>query len=290
MVICAMRAGRVGVALFGIGTVICAALAGMFPRPASAIELLTNGNFEATPVSGNAPGWTRFEQAGSIGQFYLDVPGTTVQSASVLDTPGNGLTPGGGNLYAVSTIANADSSEAGPGAHSLFQSFSLPGNATSVTSVTLRYQFFASDPFELRVLGSEFGLDYTKGTPDSITGEPINQHARIDILRGGASPLSTNASDIIRTVKAPFAQSANEGWENQQVDVTSGLQIGQNYTLRFAVVKNKQELLLGVDNVSLDFIGTVIIPETNTAGLMGLPMLLACAITLIRRRAAHRTP
>ncbi|MBC8140392.1 MAG: hypothetical protein H7Y38_02995, partial [Armatimonadetes bacterium] len=271
--------------LFGIGTVICAALAGMFPRPASAIELLTNGNFETDPGSGFAPGWTRFEQTGSVGQFYLDTPGSTVFSANELGTP---QTTEGGARYAVSVAANATGTQSGAGAHSLSQSFSLPGNATSVT---LRYQFFAQNYRQLGTAGGEAGLDYTRGTPDG-NGGFINMHARVDILRDGALPLSTNASDIIRTVEAPFSRAANGSvWEVKQLDVTSGLQFGQTYTLRFGVVKNVDELLLGVDNVSLDYVGTVVIPETNTAGLMWLPMLLMGGMGLLRRyKAQPRTP
>lgn len=279
MVMCVKR--------LGWGIAVCGLLWAM-PRPASAIELLTNGNFEAAPENGNAPGWSRFEQAGSIGQFYLDAPGTTVQSANTLNTPTNGLTPGGGNLYAVSVAANATGTESGPGAHSLYQSFSLPGNATSVT---LRYQFFALNYRQAAALGGEAGLDYTKGTPDSITGEPINMHARVDILRATALPLSTDPSDIIRTVEAPFSRAANDGqWESKELNIASGLQFGQNYTLRFAVAKNKEEFLLGVDNVSLDYIGTVVIPETNTAALMVLPIVFAGAVTLYRRKGQRRTP
>jgi len=280
MVMCAKRCGWVGMG--------CTVLLAVMTRPVLAIELLTNGNFEATPVNGNAPGWSRFEQTGSIGQFYLKAPGAQVQSANLLDTPGNTLTPGGGNLYAVSIAANATGTESGPGAHSLSQSFSLPGNATNVT---LRYQFFARNYRQATALGGEAGLDYTKGTPDSITGEPINMHARVDILRANvANPLSTNTADIIRTVEAPFSRAANDGqWEAKQLDITSGLQFGQTYTLRFAVVKNVDELLLGVDNVSLDYTGTVVIPETNTAGLMVMPMLLAGAV-ILRRRVGRRTP
>ena len=250
-----------------------------FPRPAAALELLTNGNFEAPLVNGYAPGWTHFEQAGSIGQFYLDAPGTTLPVADPtyqLDTPANTLTPGGGTTYAISFGSSSTVRETGAATHGLSQGFALPGNAASLT---LRYQFFARDYFQFGEFVDPAGLDYT------ASGN--NQHARIDILRGGASAFSTNPADIVRTVKQPFARSNNENWENGQINLAGDLQAGQNYTLRFAVVTNREVLAVGIDNISLDFVA--VIPETNTVGLMLLPLLLGGAV-ILRRQVARRMP
>ena len=263
--------------------VTCALVCGMLATPASAIELLMNGDFEQT-VPGNAPtGWTLFQQAGSIGQFYTDAPGSELPSFDPgfrLDMPDNNLSGGGGRTYAVSAPFSITDNSVGAGTHVLSQTFSLPGNATSLR---LRYQFFAIDLGNLGDLEQPSGLDYTTGgTFDPNDTATFNQLARIEVLRGGASPFSTNAADIVTSSTQSFkgVQTRNQEWEQRDIDLTGNLQFGQNYTVRFAVVSNGAPVILGVDNVSLDFIGRVIIPEAGTGWLALIPG----AVLLIRRR------
>ncbi len=257
---------------------LCLVLLAPLTPNAFAVNLLTNGDFEATPVNARPPGWTLFEQAGSIGRFYLDQPGTTAPSfdpgyATV--TPSNDLIPGGGTTYAVSTPTSDTVSQAGPAAHALSQSFSVPGTASSIR---LNFQMFLLDTRLVGEQADPSGLDYTSGG----SGRD-NQQRRVDILRAGSAPLSTAAPDVVDsfTLGNP-GELQLSNWTQFDFDLAGVLKPGQQYTLRFATVSNKEVIVMGVDNVAINYEGTGVVPEGGTPWLFIPPALWL--LTRARRR------
>ena len=260
---------------------LCLAVLASTGANAFALELLTNGNFEATAVNDRPPGWTLFEQTGSVGRFYLDQPGTTIPSGDstlqTLTTPINSLTPGGGNQYAISVAASDTTSEQGPGAHALYQSFTLPGFATSVN---IGFQVFTRDFYNIGAQVNAAGLDYTSGGTDAP-----NQQARVDILRGGASPLSIAPADLIDSFNINQLAAADSNWVQYNKDITSLVVPGQAYTIRFATVSNRYVIGMGVDNVSVNFIGQQVLPEPGSVFLFAPPALLLIGYAWHRKRS-----
>src|SRR5262249_5815562 len=160
------------------GVVLVAALALLFGavRPAGAAEILVNGNFE----TGTFAGWTVADDNspfGVGGTFFISTPGAPTPATGFATAPN----PAGGAFYAVS-----DSDF--PGAHALLQDFTVPAGQ----SVFLSYQMFVNDQSGLGPIVDPTGLDPTTGGTFND-----NQHARVDILRGGASDFSTAAGDVI---------------------------------------------------------------------------------------------
>lgn len=262
---------------------VCLALLGFSATETLAVELLVNGNFEAAPISGRPPGWSSFEQAGSVGRFYLDTPGSTIPAGdstlSQFDTPDNNFTPNGGTQYAVSIAASDTTPDQGPGAHALYQSFSLPGTPTSVN---LRFQFFSRDISNLENQPHPSGLDYTSAGTDVI-----NQQIRVELLRSGASPLSTASEDVIFNFNQPESMivldEPDSQWMQYNRDITGLVAPGQNYTIRFASVSNRAVIVFGVDNVSIDYLGSFAIPESGSAFLFAPPALLLLGYAIRRK-------
>ncbi len=226
--------------------------------------LLTNGSFE----TGNLSGWTT--AASGDGSFQL---GTTANDGS-----GHYLTPGtqsfsvgpkSGFYYAVSDGSSPDN--AGPGAHALLQSFTLSGAASHVL---LSFDMFVNDYNGAGALNVGGALDPTQATP--------TQYARVDILKGTASALSTDVSDILVNLYAgEDAGNPPNAYTHYQFDLTSFLPTGSTYQVRFAEVDNQFVLNQGVDNVSL----TAITPEPGTLGLLlGLTAFGGLLKTRLRRK------
>jgi hypothetical protein len=234
-----------------------------FSRPASAQQLITNGGFE----TGAFTGWTLANQAnpldvGNQNHFTISTPGA--------DTPPvNGIffntapNPTGGAFYAVS-VADL------PGAHALLQDFTV----TSPSSVLLSFQMFVNDQSGIGPIVDPTGLDYTTGGAFND-----NQHARVDLLRAGASDLSTNPADVLANFYLgvdPINFDQNTGnlipnpYTNYSFDLTSLVGAGGTYRLRFAEVDNLSALNVGVDNVSiLAAVAPPSVPEPgSTAALL----------------------
>ena len=85
-----------------------AATLALIAAPASAAQLLTNGDFE----TGTYAGWTALNAPASNGSIQLDTPGSTTP-VSGMATAANAL---GGWFYSVTD-------QSGPGAYALLQTF-----------------------------------------------------------------------------------------------------------------------------------------------------------------------
>ncbi|MGH9870310.1 MAG: hypothetical protein ACREAA_19410 [Candidatus Polarisedimenticolia bacterium] len=186
-------------------------------------DLLLNGDFEAGFAS-----WLVADEPGSAGTFVTDAPGTTVPSSGH-PTAAN---PGGGLLYAVTDMA-------GPGAHALLQTFTVPVGASQVT---LAFQMFVNDWSGAGPVINPAGLTVLAGP---------NQHARVDLLVSGAPPLDTGAG-----VVATYYLSVDPGgppnpYRSYVFDLTGVALPGGSYQIRFAGVETLSHLHVGVDNVRI---------------------------------------
>jgi hypothetical protein len=225
---------------------------------AYAIPLLTNGGFE----TGTLSSWTVANETGSFpGSNFFAIAGTT--------TPQSGSTtvgPASGSFYAVS-----DSN--GAGAHALIQTFTVPGPASAVI---LSFDLFANS-YATAVV-NPIGLDFADGA---------NQHARVDILRAGASPLDTGAGVLQNFFLGADAGSNPHTYTSRTFDITTLVGGGGTFQLRFAEVDNLFFFNLGVDNVSVNFTAATGAPEPGGVVLTAVGI---CGLSLLLRRAAllHR--
>jgi PEP-CTERM putative exosortase interaction domain len=238
----------------------CAAAVVVAPRPAQAQELITNGGFES-----GFTGWTREDQTGSDGTFFLQTGTESPLNGFPVPTPPEG--------------ANAAMTDAGAGgSHVLYQDFVVP---VGMTTGTLSFSLFLNS-------GAEFvtpeNLDWAATNP--FGGQNLNQQARVDLLLATADPFSVAAGDILLNVfqTAP-TDPLTSGYADFSVDVSAVLAAhqGQTLRLRFAEVDNISFLNLGVDRVSLG--ATAVVPEPASLLLMltGGGVLLGSA-RLVRRR------
>ena len=233
------------------------ALVGMvLAAPSFASELITNGGFE----TGTFAGWTVVNQTGGNGNMYISSPGSNTPNG--FSSAGN---PSGGSFYAVSD-------QTGPGTHALLQTFTVP---SSVTHATLSFQMFVND-WDGGPTINPAGLDYTASP---------NEHARVDILSAGASPLDTGAGVLQNLyLGADLPVEVVHPYTNYSFDITPLVSGGGTFQLRFAEVDNQSNFNLGVDNVSIQ--DTV--PEPSTFALLGIGAVSLLAYAWRRRRSAGR--
>jgi hypothetical protein len=199
---------------------LAAALTGF---DASAQQLILNGDFET-----GLAGWTVTDQAGGSGTWTAgDASGIGPLSASATVGPHGGLS------YALSD-------QGGPGAHALTQSFVVPPSATGVS---LSFSMFVSDWSATGGVINPIGLDSTG---------PANQHARVDLLTGTASPFSTAPADVvINFYLGVDAGTPPRPYKDYAFDLTGIVTAGGTYQIRFAEVDNQLFLNMGVDDVSI---------------------------------------
>lgn len=226
---------------------------------AQAAELIQNGGFEVQGVdSYDISGWQVGEQ-GFLG-------GVLSQSGTVSEVTGN-TTVG---AYQGSYYGLLDNY--GLAASVLYQSFTT----TAVSQATLSFQMFVNNQNATTEIDAA-GLDYSGDATDHA-----NQHVRVDVLKAGSDPFSTNSTDILQTL---YVGGANGGlaandYINYQFDLSSSLAAGGSYVLRFATVANQSSLQLGLDNVSLQTVSSVPEADTNALMLAGLGVIAA----VMRRR------
>ena len=120
-------------------------------RPASATPLILNGSFEA-----GLAGWTRVDQVGSDGTFFLQTGTTSPVNGDPVPAPTDG-------------ISAAMTDAQGPGTHVLYQDFVVPVGTLS--------GFLAFDVF----VGNRADAFATPNTLDFST-PALNQRARVDIM------------------------------------------------------------------------------------------------------------
>lgn len=222
---------------------VALALTWLIAPSGHAVELITNGGFET-----GFTGWSLFDQAGGDGGFFLG--STTFTPLSGSPTVG----PAGGNFYAVSD-------QNGPGAHVLLQSFTINSGSTAILS----FSMFVNDQSGVGPIVNPAGLDYT--------ADP-NQHARVDILRAGADPFSTNPADVLANFYLNVDPFNNPNpYTDYSFDLTSLFGAGGTFLLRFAEVDNQLFLNLGVDNVSIESNPAGVPESGSTVLLLGASLL-----------------
>jgi hypothetical protein len=200
------------------------------------IELLTNGGFETGLTD-----WT-----------VTDSGSGTFETTSAL-APSNGVytTVGAseGTSYAVS-------SQNGPGAHALTQTFFVPLDSILVT---FSYDMFVQTNGLLAI--NPAGLDET-ATP--------NQHARVDLLTSGALAFDTGAG-VLGNFYLGIDGTPTQPYTSYLFDITSLVTPGTSYQIRFAQADNQGNFNQGVDNVSLQAtVQAQQVPVPATLALFGL--------------------
>lgn len=238
-----------------------AALAGGLTRHVQAQQLITNGGFEA-----GFSGWTRSDQVGSEGTFFVQT-GTT--------SPVNGFTvpaPPAGTQAAL-TDAQA------PGSHVLYQDFTVP---TGILGGTVGFSLFINNGATDIISGAP--VFFSPATLDFAT-PTLNQQARVDILAASAAPFSAAAGDVLQNLfQTSPGNPGVSGYNNFSINISSLLvaRQGQTLRLRFAEADNVAFLNLGVDRVSLQ---AASIPEPSSL-LIAAGGLLPLAWGVGRRRRA----
>lgn len=232
------------------GLVLAATLGFASAPTHAAVELLSNGDFEL----GSFAGWTVTDLAPGSGSWFIDTPGTT-SPISGFATAAN---PTGGSFYAVTD-------QDGPGTHALTQSFSI---APGASSVIFSFQMFANDQSGKAPIINSAGLTHVAGA---------NQHVRIDLLTGAATPFDTGAGVLANFFLGDDLGVNPNPYTGYSFDITALVSGGGTFQVRFAEVDNQVFYQMGVDNVSV--LATV--PEPGSLALAGLALALA---GLARRR------
>lgn len=228
---------------------------------AQAAELIQNGGFEVQGAdSYDMPAWQMAEQG-----FYGSV---LSQSGNVTDVTGNHTV----GAYQGSYYGLLDNY--GLASNVLYQSFTT----STVSQATLSFQMFVNNQHATTEIDAA-GLDYSVDATDHP-----NQHVRVDVLKAGSDPFSTDDADVLQSV---YVGGSNGGlavndYVHYQFDLTSTLSSGGDYVLRFATVANQSSLQMGIDNVSLQTVSAV--PEADSYGMLlaGLGVIAA----VMRRRYA----
>lgn len=225
-------------------------------QSASAVELITNGGFEADGVDVYSPdpvtGWTASSD-GIIGG--AGVIGAAISPGSGFAVPG----PASGNFYAFLDGAQ-------PSANAISQTFSTIG----VTAATLTFKLFSLDAQ---------GVGSTQTSDLDYTSFP-NQYLRVDLLKASAGAFDTGASVVANLLSADG--SLIGAYADYSFDLTPWLAAGGTYQLRFASVGNVGPLVVGIDDVSLDVRP---VPEPSTWAMLAAG-LAALGFTAQRRRRA----
>lgn len=211
--------------------------------PASAVALLTNGNFEA-----GLNAWTVTEQAGSLGSWFSQSGDFSPLSGFRVPRPPEG------NFAAMAAQNN-------PGSYLLTQDFLVPDRIAGVASVG--FLLFIQNLAGSFVIPDT--LDYTAGP---------NQQFRADIMTTGADIFSVAPADVLQTLyQTDVGDPTFRPYSPVFVNVTDLFRDhpGQTLRLRFAETSNLFFFQTGLDVVNI----AVAIPEPATpflllAGLAGL--------------------
>jgi len=225
--------------------------------PAGAQELLTNGDFE----SGAFAPWVVTDLAGGSGTFHIDAPGTTTPIGGFATSPGTGAS------YAVSD-------QSGPGTHVLIQSFVVPALGAGDT-VTLSFDMFVKDQSGIGPINNAVGLDHTMGA---------NQHSRVDVLTGAATPFDTGAGVLGNFYLGVDPGPTPNPYTPYSANITGIVSAGGTFQVRFGEVDNQLFQHLGVDNVSVLLTPGIVAPTMSPMALAALLLLLFVAGGMLLKR------
>lgn len=209
--------------------------------PAQASTITLNGGFEA-----GFTGWTRIDQLGSDGTFFLQSGTSSPVNGFAVPAPPEGTT-------AAMTDAGA------PGSHILFQDVVVP----STGAVSVAFSLFINNRNGAPDFFAPGSLDFS--TP------ALNQQARVDFMTTSAAPFSVAAGDILQNLFSTLPGSPLvSGYNSFLIDVTSLFQAhtGETLRLRFAEVDNVAPFNMGVDAVAIN-VDTEAVPEPATLVLLG---------------------
>lgn len=201
---------------------VTAALFCVLLLPTRAAELLVNGGFES-----GLSGWTKSDQVGSDGTFFLQSGNTTPVIGSIVPVPPEG-----------SFAAMSDAP--GPGSHVLYQDFVVAMGS----AYTLGFSLFIGNRADAFFAPDMLGFE----TPT------LNQQARVDIISTSADPFSVEAGDVLQNLfQTNPGDPLISGYTDYSFDVSALLSAheGETLRLRFAEVDNVFTFNLGVDKVSL---------------------------------------
>jgi hypothetical protein len=212
-------------------TMIFAAVALATAAPATAANLIVNGDFE----TGTYAGWTTSVEGGSNGNLQIEgYDGTSPISSFAYQN-----NAAGGDFFSITD-------QGGPGAYSLTQAFTLTKSAT----VTITFDHFANNSTRTVI---DNGRLYSTGA---------NQNAVVDLLTGTAGAFTTNAADIVATLYGPGADGGPN--PNPWATYSTKLMLGAGtYQIRFAEADNQGFFQQGVDNVSVSAV-----PEAATWAML----------------------
>lgn len=233
----------------GSGAIVAIMLLTAAAPTARAQIIISNGGFEAGFAS-----WTRVDQLGSNGTFFLQTGTLSPVNGTVVPAP-----PGG--IQAAMTDAQ------GPGSHLLYQDFMVP--SVPIVSAQLRFDLFVGNRATAFFAPNPASLDFS--TP------ALNQQARVDILSGATNPFSVSAADVLfNAFQTAPGNPLVSGYNTINLDVTAliAANSGNMLRLRFAEVDNVSMFQLGVDNVSL---AVTPVPEPSSVVLCGIATLFGLA-------------
>ncbi|MEO8592485.1 MAG: hypothetical protein ABI759_04115 [Candidatus Solibacter sp.] len=219
--------------------------------------VIVNGGFEA-----GFSGWSRADQLGSDGTFALQTGIVSPVNGDPVPSPSG-----------PATAAMSDAQ--GPGAHALYQDFTIPTPVAAGTMLT----------FDL-FIGNRNTAFFSPATLDFST-PALNQQARVDILLAGTDPLSVGSSDVLLNVfQTNPGDPLVSGYATHSIDITALLNahVGTALRLRFAEVDNVAAFQLGVDQVDIVTGAAAGVPEPASW------LLAASALALLsaRRRLGGR--
>ncbi len=217
----------------------------MVALPSTAAPTITNGGFEA-----GFTGWTRVDQLGSDGTFFLQAGTASPVNGDPVPAPPEGT-----------TAAMTDAQ--GPGSHVLYQDF-----LASTANAMLLFDLF---------LGNR-DTDFFAPASLDFSTPTLNQQARVDIMLASADPFSVAAADILQNLyQTASGDPLVSGYSTHSADISAVLtaNAGQTLRLRFAETDNVFTFQLGVDDVRIQ----AAVPEPGSA----LLLVAALAALLVRR-------